>query len=47
MTIGELATQTGVSTRTLRFWADEGLIPCDRTVAGYRSFGPDALPSPA
>ena len=44
MTIGQLAEQAGVSTRTLRFWADEGLIPCDRTVAGYRSFGPDALP---
>ncbi|MDP1806502.1 MAG: MerR family transcriptional regulator, partial [Acidimicrobiales bacterium] len=44
MTIGELATQAGVSTRTLRFWADEGLIPCDRTAAGYRSFGPEALP---
>lgn len=44
MTIGELAEQAGVSTRTLRFWADEGLIPCDRTVSGYRSFGPEALP---
>ncbi len=44
MTIGELAEQAGVSTRTLRFWADEGLIPCDRTATGYRSFGPDALP---
>jgi DNA-binding transcriptional MerR regulator len=44
MMIGELAEQAGVSTRTLRFWADEGLIPCDRTVAGYRSFGPEALP---
>lgn len=44
MAIGELAEQAGVSTRTLRFWADEGLIPCDRTVAGYRSFGAEALP---
>jgi DNA-binding transcriptional MerR regulator len=44
MTIGELAEQAGVSTRTLRFWADEGLVPCDRTATGYRSFGPDALP---
>jgi DNA-binding transcriptional MerR regulator len=44
MTIGELAAKAGVSTRTLRFWADEGLVPCDRTAAGYRSFGPDALP---
>ena len=44
MTIGELAEQAGVSTRTLRFWADEGLIPCDRTVGGYRLFGSEALP---
>ena len=44
MTIGELAAQAGASTRTLRFWADEGLIPCERTLAGYRSFGPEALP---
>ena len=44
MTIGELAKRAGVSTRTLRFWADEGLIPCDRTATGYRSFGPEALP---
>ena len=44
MTIGELAEQAGVSTRTLRFWADEGLVPCDRTTSGYRSFGPEALP---
>jgi DNA-binding transcriptional MerR regulator len=44
MTIGELAEQAGVSTRTLRFWADEGLIPCDRTATGYRWFGPEALP---
>jgi hypothetical protein len=44
MTIGELAAQAGVSTRTLRFWADEGLIPCERTVAGYRSFGSETLP---
>ena len=44
MTIGELADQAGVPTRTLRFWADEGLVPCDRTLTGYRSFGPGALP---
>ena len=43
MTIGELAGRAGVSTRTLRFWADEGLVPCGRSAAGYRSFGPDAL----
>ena len=44
MTIGELAREAAVSTRTLRFWADEGLVPCGRTASGYRSFGPEALP---
>jgi DNA-binding transcriptional MerR regulator len=44
MTIGELAREAAVSTRTLRFWADEGLVPCGRTESGYRSFGPEALP---
>jgi DNA-binding transcriptional MerR regulator len=44
MTIGELAREAAVSTRTLRFWADEGLVPCNRTASGYRSFGPEALP---
>ena len=44
LTIGDLARRAGVSTRTLRFWADEGLVPCDRTATGYRSFGAEALP---
>ncbi len=44
MTIGELATRTGLSVRTLRFYADEGVLPvADRTGAGYRLFGQDAV----
>ena len=44
MTIGQLARRTGLSVRTLRFYADEGVLPeAGRTGAGYRLFGPDAV----
>ena len=44
MFIGELATLSGLSVRTLRYYADEGLVPeAARTPSGYREFGPDAL----
>ena len=42
LTIGQLARQVGVSARTIRFWADEGLIVCGRSASGYRMFGPEA-----
>lgn len=39
MRIGELAEITGVSTKTLRFYEAEGLLPePDRTPAGYRDY---------
>ncbi len=42
--IGELAASTNLSVRTLRFYADEGLLPVTgRTAAGYRVFGSDAV----
>lgn len=42
--IGELAASTNLSVRTLRFYADEGLLPMTgRTAAGYRVFGSDAV----
>ncbi|MGI8414401.1 MAG: MerR family transcriptional regulator [Solirubrobacteraceae bacterium] len=45
MTIGQLATRTGLSVRTLRFYADAGVLPeAGRTEAGYRLFGSDAVP---
>ncbi|MPY93354.1 MAG: MerR family transcriptional regulator [Acidimicrobiia bacterium] len=38
--IGELARRTGLPTRTIRFWSDEGLVPpSGRTPSGYRTFG--------
>jgi DNA-binding transcriptional MerR regulator len=44
MTIGQLATRTGLSVRRLRFYADEGVLPeTGRTEAGYRLFGPEAV----
>ncbi len=44
MTIGQLAARTGLSVRTLRFYADAGVLPeAGRTESGYRLFGPDAV----
>jgi len=45
MTIGQLASRTGIAVRTLRFYADAGVLPeAGRTEAGYRLFGSDAVP---
>jgi DNA-binding transcriptional MerR regulator len=39
LTIGELARRTGLTTRTIRFYSDEGLLPpATRTDAGYRLY---------
>ena len=44
MRIGELADEAGVSTKTIRFWEAEGLVADpDRTPAGYRDYGPEAI----
>lgn len=44
MLIGELATTTGVSTKTLRFYESDGLLPePDRTSAGYRDYAASAI----
>ncbi|MHB1583107.1 MAG: MerR family transcriptional regulator [Acidimicrobiales bacterium] len=46
MTIGQLAARTGLSVRTLRFYADAGVLPVvGRTASGYRLFSPDAVAS--
>ncbi|OLF07950.1 MerR family transcriptional regulator [Actinophytocola xanthii] len=43
-TIGELARRTGLTTRTIRFYSDEGLLPpTDRTYAGYRLYDSASL----
>src|SRR4051794_38151552 len=43
LSIGELASRTGLPVRTIRFYSDTGVVPpADRTEAGYRLYGPDA-----
>lgn len=43
-TIGELSRRTGLPVRTIRFYSDAGVVPpADRTDAGYRLYGPEAL----
>ena len=44
MTIGQLAARSGLAVRTLRFYADAGVLPvAGRTEAGYRLFEPEAV----
>lgn len=43
MRISELAERTGVPASTLRFYETAGLLPADRTDAGYRVYGEDAV----
>ncbi|MEV5298437.1 MerR family transcriptional regulator [Amycolatopsis methanolica] len=38
MRIGELAEATGVSTRSLRYYEEQGLIRSSRTAGGWRDF---------
>jgi hypothetical protein len=38
MRIGELADSTGVSTRSLRYFEEQGLIRSSRTAGGWREF---------
>ncbi|MFC8490403.1 MerR family transcriptional regulator [Streptomyces sp. NPDC057235] len=42
--IGELSRRTGLTVKTIRFYSDKGIVPpTDRTPAGYRLYGLDAL----
>lgn len=44
MLIGELAQHTGTTTKTLRFYEDEGLLPPpERTRSGYRDYPSGAV----
>lgn len=44
MTIGKLAKRAGVTTDTIRFYEDEGiLLPTEKTDAGYRMYGDGAV----
>ena len=42
MRIGELAEVAGTTSKTLRFYEDQGLLPPpERTLAGYRDYTPE------
>ncbi len=43
MRIGELAERTGVSTRLLRYYGEQGLLVASRDRNGYRCYGGDAV----
>lgn len=43
MRIGELAEATGVSTRSLRYYEQQGLIRSVRTSGGWRDFDPSTV----
>ena len=43
MLIGELAAQTGTTTRALRYYEEQGLLESDRAPSGYRVYGLHAV----
>lgn len=43
MKIGELASRTGTTTRSLRYYEEQGLLTSDRTDSNYREYGEDAV----
>jgi DNA-binding transcriptional MerR regulator len=43
MRIGELSRMTGVSTRSLRYYEEQGLLVGERLPNGYRDYTPDAV----
>lgn len=44
MTRGELAKQTGLSTATIRYYEDNGILPMpERAANGYRLYSQDYL----
>ncbi|OLT32574.1 MerR family transcriptional regulator [Actinomadura sp. CNU-125] len=43
MRISRLAERTGVPATTLRYYEDAGLLPAERTPAGYRTYGDEAV----
>ncbi|GLY87001.1 MerR family transcriptional regulator [Actinoallomurus iriomotensis] len=43
LTIGELASRTGVATSALRYWEELGLLPAPARVSGQRRYPPAAV----
>ncbi|GGK32660.1 MerR family transcriptional regulator [Nocardia camponoti] len=43
MRIGQVARATGTTTRALRYYEQKGLLTANRTTAGYREYGDEAV----
>lgn len=43
LTIGELASRTGVASSALRYWEELGLLPAPARVSGQRRYSPSAV----
>ncbi|MFI7444984.1 MerR family transcriptional regulator [Nonomuraea indica] len=43
LTIGELASRTGVATSALRYWEELGLLPAPARVSGQRRYPPSVV----
>jgi DNA-binding transcriptional MerR regulator len=43
LTIGELASRTGIATSALRYWEELGLLPAPARVSGQRRYPPSAV----
>lgn len=43
MRIGQLSTSTGVPTRLLRYYEEQGLLDSQRSANGYRDYAADAI----
>lgn len=43
MLIGELSRRTGVSSRLLRYYEEQGLLQAERGPNGYRRYGDDSV----
>ncbi|MDX3853403.1 MerR family transcriptional regulator [Streptomyces sp. AK02-01A] len=43
MRIGELAKAAGISTRALRYYEEQGLLPAERRANGYREYDEQAV----
>ena len=41
--IGDVASEAGVSARSLRYYEEQGLLHPERTAAGQRTYGDDAV----
>jgi DNA-binding transcriptional MerR regulator len=47
LTTGEPARRTGLTVKTVRFYADQGIVsPADRNPAGHRRYDADAVARP-